>query len=93
MSDDEIDFSDIPQVTEEQMKRAVHRVGGKIVTKQKVRVNMYLDANLVEYFKAQAGDRGYQTLINDALKESIHRDELEDTLRRILREELTAQHV
>lgn len=92
MSDDEIDFSDIPQVTDEQMKRAVHRIGGKIVTKQKVRVNIYLDAGVVAYFKSRAGGRGYQTLINDALKESMRADDLEDTLRRVLREELAAQH-
>ena len=34
-----------------------------------------LDAPIVEHFKALAGDRGYQTLIND-------------TLRRVIREEL-----
>ena len=31
MSDEEIDLSDIPEVTEEQMGRAVLRVGGKLV--------------------------------------------------------------
>lgn len=31
------------------------RVGGKTVAKGKVRVNIYLDAEVVEYFKAAAG--------------------------------------
>ncbi len=31
MQDRDIDFSDIPEVTEEQMRRAVLRVGGKPV--------------------------------------------------------------
>jgi len=48
---------------------------------------MYLDAAVVEFFKARAGTRGYQTLINEALKQAIERESLEDTLRRVLREE------
>ena len=48
---------------------------------------MYLDAALIEYFKAKAGARGYQTLINEALKQAVERETLEDTLRRVLREE------
>ncbi len=91
MTDDEIDFSDVPQVTEEQLKLGVHRIGGKIVTKQKVRVNIYLDATVVAYFKSRAGGRGYQTLINDALKESMRENDLEETWRRVLREELAVQ--
>jgi hypothetical protein len=35
MQDQDIDFSEIPEVTEEQMKRAVLRVGGKPVEAQK----------------------------------------------------------
>jgi uncharacterized protein (DUF4415 family) len=34
---------------------------------------MYLDAAIVAYFKAQARGRGYQTLINEVLKENIRR--------------------
>ena len=34
----------------------------------KQRVNIYLDSAIVEHFKAEAGERGYQTLINEALK-------------------------
>lgn len=92
MSDDEIDYSDIPQITEEQMKRAVHRFGGKVVSRQKVRVNIYLDAGVVAYFKSLAGGRGYQVLINETLKESMRTTELEGMLRRVVREELAAQH-
>jgi hypothetical protein len=47
-----------------------------------------LDADVVEYFKAQAGGRGYQTLINEALKESIRAHDIESMLRRVIREEL-----
>jgi uncharacterized protein (DUF4415 family) len=88
MKDENIDLSDIPEVTEEQMVRAKFRIGGKPVAKGKVRVNIFLDANVVAYFKTQAGGRGYQTLINEALKENIRHQELEAILRRVIREEL-----
>jgi uncharacterized protein (DUF4415 family) len=86
--DEDIDLSDIPEITEEQMARAIMRVGGQPVSKGKVRVNMYLDADIVAFFKAKAGGRGYQTLINDTLRGSIISEELEMLLRRIIREEL-----
>ncbi|MFZ0544008.1 MAG: hypothetical protein WAM60_01125 [Candidatus Promineifilaceae bacterium] len=41
--DEEIDLSDIPEITEEQIAHAVMRMGGKPVSKEKVWVNMYLD--------------------------------------------------
>ncbi|MFT3799691.1 MAG: BrnA antitoxin family protein [Burkholderiaceae bacterium] len=34
------------------------------------RVNILLDGAAIEHFKAKAGDRGYQTLINEALPSS-----------------------
>ena len=40
MRDDDIDFSETPEVTAEQMARARLRVGGRPVPKGKVRVNV-----------------------------------------------------
>jgi uncharacterized protein (DUF4415 family) len=54
----------------------------------KQRVNIYLDREIVEHFKQRAGGRGYQTLLNETLKQAIQQDRLEDTLRRVIREEL-----
>jgi uncharacterized protein (DUF4415 family) len=88
VDEQEIDLSEIPEITEEQIKRAVRRVGGEPVAKNKVRVNMFLDADIVAYFKAQAGGRGYQTLINDALRASILAEDLETMLNRVIRESL-----
>jgi len=90
MRSEDIDTSEIPEVTEEQMKRAALRVGGKPVSKGKVRINILLDAEVVAYFRAQALGRGYQTLINEALKANIRDLALESTIRRIIREELRA---
>lgn len=71
MQDEDIDFSDIPEVTEEQMKQAVLRVGGKPIERGQQRVDILLDAFIVEYFKSKAGEQGYQVLINQALAEYI----------------------
>ena len=54
----------------------------------KVRVNIYLDSAVVEYFKAEAGERGYQTLINEALKNAIQAKTIEKTIRHVIRQEL-----
>lgn len=54
----------------------------------KQRVNIYLDREIVEHFKQRAGGRGYQTLLNEALKQAIQQDRLEETLRRVIRQEL-----
>ena len=60
--------------------------GAVLPTKQ--RVNIYLDSAIVEYFKAEAGERGYQTLINEALKNSIQAKTIEKTIRHVIRQEL-----
>ena len=87
MRDEEIDTSDVPELTVETAAGGVVRIGGRVVPRGKKRLTMYLDAALVEYFKAKAGTRGYQTLINEALKQAIERETLEETLRRVIREE------
>jgi uncharacterized protein (DUF4415 family) len=63
------------------------RTAGRVVQPKK-RVTLYLDAALVERFKRIAGDRGYQTLINETLKSSVHQADLADTLRQVIREEM-----
>ena len=63
------------------------RVEGRVV-KPKKRVTLYLDATLVDRFKQMAGERGYQTLINEVLKNSLQQSDIEATIRRVIREEL-----
>ena len=87
MRDADIDLSDLPEITAEKAAHGVVRVAGKVVPRGKTRLTMYLDAAVVEFFKARAGARGYQTLINEALKQAIEHESLEDTLRRVIREE------
>ena len=59
----------------------------------KVRITIRLDKDIVDWFRAQveaAGRGNYQTLMNDALRESMQnrREPLEQILRRVVREEL-----
>jgi len=62
------------------------RVEGRVALPKK-RVTLYLDAALVERFKEMAGERGYQTLINETLKSSLQQSDMEATIRKVIREE------
>ncbi len=81
------DQDEYPKVTQVDLDRAKFRVGLKSAPRQR-RVTILLDTVLLEYFKAKAGERSYQNLINDTLRQAIERDDLEETLRRLIREEL-----
>ncbi|OGT73135.1 MAG: CopG family transcriptional regulator [Gammaproteobacteria bacterium RIFCSPLOWO2_02_FULL_56_15] len=59
----------------------------------KTRITIRLDDEVIEWFRTQvdnAGGGNYQTLMNRALREymSQRREPLEETLRRVVREEL-----
>ena len=81
------DRDDYPKVTQADLDRATFRVGLKPAPR-KQRITISLDTSLVEYFKAKAGKRGYQTLINETLRQAKEREELVSTLRQVIREEL-----
>lgn len=59
----------------------------------KTRITIRLDDEVLEWFREQvhsAGGGNYQTMINEALRQHIQQDRepLEETLRRVVREEL-----
>ena len=63
----------------------------------KTRITIYLDDAIVKRFKAQSENtgKGYQTLINDALKFYLGQTEKHLTaeiVRKIVREELSSQN-
>ncbi len=67
--------------------------GAVIKTRGKTRITIHLDDDVIDAFRAKAEEagRGYQTLINDALRQhlsSASKPVDSKTLRRILREEL-----
>jgi uncharacterized protein (DUF4415 family) len=62
----------------------------------KTRITIRLDVDILQWFREKVNERGggnYQTMINEALRAYIqHQDKLlEETLRRVIREELQAQ--
>ena len=54
----------------------------------KQRISIALDPDVLDWFKAQAGGRGYQTLINATLRDAMREHQIAETLRRVIREEL-----
>ena len=52
------------------------------------KINITLDPNVLGWYRAQAGGRGYQTLINATLREAMTIPTIEETVRRVIREEL-----
>ena len=96
MTDGDIDYSDIPPLTDEQLAKMkpLEQVLPQAVP-NKVRITIRLDADIVKWFKdevRQAGGGSYQSLLNMALRQYIEsrKEPLEDTLRRVIREELQA---
>ena len=72
----------LKDVTQKEFSAAVtERLG-------KRRVSIMLDASVIAFFKAKAGERGYQTLINQALHQAMQVEQIETTLRRVIREEM-----
>jgi uncharacterized protein (DUF4415 family) len=74
----------LKDVTREEFATAVQERLGK------QRVSIMLDGSIIAFFKAKAGERGYQTLINQALHQAMLGDQIEATIRKAIREELHA---
>jgi uncharacterized protein (DUF4415 family) len=59
----------------------------------KTKISIRLDTAVIEHFRSlvdKAGGGNYQTLINDALLEHVHRHSTLDVVRRVVREELAS---
>jgi uncharacterized protein (DUF4415 family) len=61
--------------------------------KGKTRITIYLDADVIEEFRVRADQAGYgyQTMINEALRQYLEKDEKplnEEVIRQVIREEL-----
>lgn len=68
--DDEIDYSDIPETTEEQWSDAVR---GKFYRPLKTQASVRIDADVMEWLKRPG--KGYQTRLNAILREAMLRDQ------------------
>lgn len=94
-----LEYDEISEMTGADLGRSILKVAGRPATREefaaavnarlgKQRVSITLDTAIIEYFKAKAGARGYQTLINQVLHQAMQGEEIETMLRRVIREEL-----
>ena len=82
---------DYPELTQKDFDKAVFRIGLK-PAERKQRVSIMLGSSIIEWFKQKAGIKGYQTLINKALKEIVDQDSLKGLIRKIVKEELATKN-
>jgi uncharacterized protein (DUF4415 family) len=93
------EYDELPELTEADLARGVWNIAGKEVTPaegkaafrsalKKQKINITLDPDVLAWYRAQAGGRGYQTLINATLREAMTNRTIEETVRRVIREEL-----
>jgi uncharacterized protein (DUF4415 family) len=90
------EYDEYPEITAADLENAKYRIGMKEVSKEewlstlprKQRINIMLDTAIIARFKEMAGERGYQTLINETLRQSLSQQDIESTLRKVIREEL-----
>ena len=67
---------------------------GAVVKTKKERITIRLDPEIIQWFRDQVrGGGNYQSLMNEALRQHIQHQKtsLEETLRRVIREELKAR--
>ncbi|MDR7117022.1 BrnA antitoxin family protein [Caulobacter sp. BE254] len=72
MHDEDIDLSDIPELTEEQLSRGFRPGLHRPI---KMPVTIRLDADVVGWFKEHAGGKPYQTEINRVLRQHVAKHE------------------
>ena len=80
MQDEDIDFSDIPEITQAQITRSKVpkvRFGGVDVQAGKRALPVLLDESIIDYFSAQEGELNYHQLINKALLQYMAQNPLQ----------------
>ena len=93
------EYDELPELTELGLDRGVWKIAGKEVTPlegkvafrselKKKKINITLDPDVLGWYRAQAGGRGYQTLINATLRQAMTIHTIEETVRKVIREEL-----
>jgi uncharacterized protein (DUF4415 family) len=67
LPDDQIDFSDIPELTDEQWKNAIRHRGFYRPVKQQITAR--LDSDVLHWLKSQG--KGYQSRMNEILRKEM----------------------
>jgi uncharacterized protein (DUF4415 family) len=93
-----------PALSQANFDRAGFRIGKQKVSRSewqtavrarvaKQRISIMLDAPIIARYKAIAGERGYQTLINDTLRRAVEGEHFVQDMRNAIREELAEYEV
>ena len=93
------EYDELPELTQADLDRGVWKIAGNEVSPaegktafrsamKKQKINITLDPDVLAWYRVQAGGRGYQTLINATLREAMTQRTMEETLRKVIREEL-----
>jgi uncharacterized protein (DUF4415 family) len=88
-----------PPLSQANFDGARFRIGKEVVSRSewqtavrgrvaKQRISIMLDAPIIARYKAIAGERGYQTLINDTLRRAVEGEHFVQDMRNAIREEL-----
>lgn len=67
-----------------------------MTTNGKTRISIFIDDDVLDAFRRQAGGRGYQTLMNEALRQAMVATPPAitiETLRQVVREELQSAKI
>jgi uncharacterized protein (DUF4415 family) len=97
MKEEEIDLSDIPALTDEQLTnmRPTSELIPALAKQNKERITIRIDSDVVDFFRdhATVEDTNYQTLINAVLRDYVYRQRMQEStlpalVRKIVREEL-----
>nr|WP_321298810.1 BrnA antitoxin family protein [uncultured Sphaerochaeta sp.] len=69
-----IDYSDIPEMTDEQLAQLQPSLLGNLANFRpiKKKISIYVDADVLEHYKSKG--KGYQTKINRVLREGMLRE-------------------
>jgi uncharacterized protein (DUF4415 family) len=93
-----------PALSQANFDRAGFRIGKQKLSRSewqtavrarvaKQRISIMLDAPIIARYKAMAGERGYQTLINDTLRRAVEGEHFVQDMRNAIREELAEYKV
>ena len=93
------EYDELPEINDADIARATWQIGGKAVSPsegktafsaamKKQKINLTIDPDVLGWYRAQSGGRGYQTLINATLREAMRGQQVAETLRMVIRQEL-----
>lgn len=93
------EYDELPEISDADMARAAWQIAGKTVSPaegktafsaamKKQKINLTIDPDVLGWYRAQSGGRGYQTLINATLREAMRGQQVAETLRLVIRQEL-----